>query len=248
MSQWLQVGVKGRAMWPTKELELQFGGINLFLKPASEKTEQSIHVNLDNISEEEALTIINRFLSVISWCDGQSLENLYGWSGNPCPVPVPREVRMVGSSYIFPFGREIEPSKTAQLALALYREAKTVNSVPFQFLGYFKILNIFWNDKYTKQAGQCRNELIEGIRSSLTHVTDSRALKRISELAATNPDIAEYLYKSGRCAVAHAYSKPLVDPDEIVDIRRLSSDMVIIQEIAENLMKTELGLSRSIIK
>ncbi len=244
MGGWLQIGVRGGAIWPTNEVEVQFGGHTLLLKPATNDTEQSVHLNLVDITHEDGLTLINRFLSVLSWCDDQGLENLFGWSGNPCPVAVPRQPRMTGSSVAFPFGRVLDTSDDAQLALAIYREARSINSVPYAFLGYFKILNIFWVDRWRNRT----NELVDGIRTTLPLIGDQRALNRISQLSPIHQDVPTYLYESGRCAVAHANTNSLVDPDNINDVHRLSADMPIIKAIAEHLMKQRLNLSRSIIK
>lgn len=237
MDAWLTVGIIGTAIWPTKETTVQFGGRTLVLKPATRDTEQSINVNLHGISTVDALTLINRFLSVLSWCDDQPLENRYGWSGNPRPGTVPRESRASGSSIGFPFYRDVEPDRKARLALALFREGRTVNSTPFAFLSYFKILNIFWKD---------RNELTEGIRNTLPKLKDDLALRRLKVLQASEPHTPRYLYESGRCAIAHAYSDPIVDPDDVSDLRRLSEDIHIIKAIAEHLIRAELKVSRLI--
>lgn len=243
MDNWLNIGIKGSACWPTKETKINFGGHELILKPATKETEQSVHINLHGITDVDAMTLINRFLSILSWCDEQGMENREGWSGSAIPVAVPKDIRVVGSSIAFPFYREIEKEPKARLAFALYREAITINSIPFSFLSYFKILNIFWKDRY--QEG--KNEMIEGIRKALPHIEDDLARERINELEKREEDVPEYLYKSGRCAVAHAYSKPIVDPDDTKDLQRLSQDIWIIKAIAEFLIKTELKASRSIM-
>ncbi len=247
MTGWLHVGVKGSAIWPTEETTVEFGGHKLVLKPATRETEQSIHINLQGISNVDALTLINRFLSVLSWCDDQPMENRYGWSGNPVPVAVPRESRVVGSSIVFPFYRRLEPDAKARLALALFREARMVNSTPFGFLSYFKILNIFWKDGWATINGQRQNPMIEGIRATLPKLKDALAVSRLHTLDTTEPDVPKYLYESGRCAIAHAYADPIVDPDDVSDLRRLSEDLYIVKEIAEHLMEAELKLSRSIM-
>jgi hypothetical protein len=246
MERWLNVGVKGSATWPTEETTVEFGGHKLLLKPATGDTEQSIHINLNLSgipSDVYAMTLINRFLSVLSWCDDQPMENLYGWSGNPVAVPVPRQVRTVGSSIAFPFYRDLESDRKTLLALALFREGRTVNSVPFEFLSYFKILNIFWKDKWSKG----KNEMIDGIRARLPALTDDLAVSRLRDLRNREPDIAKYLYESGRCAIAHAYADPIVDPDDLSDIHRLSKDLNIVKAIAEHLIVNELKVSRSIL-
>lgn len=130
-----------------------------------------------------------------------------------------------------------------RLALALYREALTVNSVPFSFLSYFKVLNIFWKDRRKKGS----NELIEGIRMMLPKLNDNQAIERIKQLAVSQSDIPEYLYQAGRCAIAHAYAVPLIDPDDVADLRRLSQDIWVIKSIAENLIESNLNVSRSIL-
>lgn len=247
MDCWLNVGVRGSAIWPTAEAVVEFGGHKLVLKPATRDTEQSVHINLRGISDVDALTLINRFLSVLSWCDDQPMENRYGWSGNPVPMAVPRESRQLGSGIAFPFYRTLEFNPKVRLALALFREGRTVNSGPFEFLSYFKILNIFWKDKWFTVNEQRQNPVIEGIRSTLSVVKDDLALKRLKALSDSKADIPTYLYESGRCAIAHAYSDPIVDPDDVSDLRRLSQDVYIVKAIAEHLVETELGVSRSII-
>lgn len=95
------------------------------------------------------MTLINRFLSALGWkCDEPAI-NHYGWSGNPKPVPVPRYKIPYGYSPSEVFPNEVYEitDKKAKLAVALYREARSLDNVPFQFLSYFKILNIFWSDK-----------------------------------------------------------------------------------------------------
>jgi hypothetical protein len=240
MIRWLNVGIRGSADWPEQETKIHFGGHELTLRPATKDTEQSVHIALDGISEVEALTLINRFLSILAWCDDQGMENLYGWSGNPLPVSVPREPRAIGSSIAFPFYRDMEEDPKVRLALALYREARTINSVPFEFLSYFKILNIFWRDKFNKGM----NEIVEGLRDILPKISDTEACERIEKLSERESDVATYLYQSGRCAIAHTYSDPIVDPDDVSDLRRLSQDMWVIKAVAEFLIENELRVSR----
>ena len=245
MDKWINVQIKGEAAWPEKETKIKFGEHELLLKPLTKTTEASVHINLKGITEIEALTLINRFLSILSWCDDVPMENLYGWSGSPKPVAIPRDTSRTCGSCIggYPFYRELEQDSKVRLALALYREALTVNSVPFSFLSYFKILNIFWKDRYEKGS----NELIEGIRGMLSKLNDNEAVDRIKQLTRSQSDIPNYLYESGRCAIAHAYSVPLVDPDDVADLRRLSQDIWVIKAIAEELIESELKVSRDIL-
>jgi len=246
MGNWLNIGVEGYATWPTEETKIMFGGHELVLRPATRDTEQSIHINIIGISDVEALTLANRFLSILTWCDGTGMKNLYGWFGNPVPVSVPRRTRTVGSSFMFPFSRELETDPKVVLALALYREGRSIDNIPFEFLSYFKILNIFWKDKFESVNGVRLNPLIEGIKQIIPKIEDEGAIKRISELTANGEEPAQYLYQSGRCAIAHAHSSPIVDPDDLSDLRRLSEDMYIVRSIAEYLIEEELGVRRTL--
>lgn len=251
MDKWLNLPVTGGGSWPTKETNVSFGGHDLILLPATKDTEQSIHINLartqtaNGITIESGMTLINRFLSLLSWCDDQPMELHSGWAGSLQPTPMPRLARSCGSSISFPFGRKLEADPKVQLALALYREARSINSVPYAFLGYFKILNIFWNDKRDPKTKL--NPLVEGIKDSLSVIRDQLALERLRVLKSEHQDVPFYLYQSGRCAVAHAFSYPIADPDNLETNHRLSRDLPIIKGIAEHKMITDLKMSRSII-
>ena len=130
----------------------------------------------------------------------------------------------------------------AKLAVALYREGRGLDSIPFRFLSYFKILNIFWKDKYKNG----KNPLVEGLRASLPHLIDKNCIKRIKEIQQNEGNPAEYLYESGRCAVAHAHSDPIVDPDDVTDLRRLSEDLWLMQNLTAFLIEREYGIKQSI--
>ncbi len=154
----------------------------------------------------------------------------------------------MGSSIAFPSYLNPVTGQKAELALALFREGRTVNSIPFAFLSYFKILNIFWNDKQVTVNGQKQNPIVEGIRATLPKIKkDESLLRRLSALRATKPDVPIYLYNSRRCAIAHAHAYPIVDPDDISDIRRLSEDLHIVKAIAEYLIEEELKVPRWIM-
>ena len=93
--------------------------------------------------------------------------------------------------------------------------------------------------------GQRQNHMIEGIRATLPKLKGELAVSRPRTLRTTEPDIPKYLYESGRCAIAHAYADPIVDPDDVSDLRRLSEDLQIVKEIAEHLIEVELRVSKS---
>lgn len=121
----------------------------------------------------------------------------------------------------------------ALLALALYREALNVNSVPYKFLGFYKILNI----------GKKGPAQIDWINQTIDHLLDSEASSRIITLKTNEPDVGKYLYASGRCSVAHAYDEhQSVNPDDPIELKRLSEDLPVIKALAEYFIEHELGI------
>jgi hypothetical protein len=236
MSDWLSLPVVGTAYWPREEMKVSVQHQEVILKPETPETEKSIHVELRGIDASDAFTLASRFLSVLSWCSGQPLENLDGFVWRR-PEPVRKQSRPVGESIDITSFRDIPRDPRGRKALALYREAQTVNSIPFSFLSYFKILNIFWPD----------NQIVDGLRNLLPLLNDDETQDRIKELATKTEDVAQYLYSSGRCAVAHAYAEPIVDPDDVTHTRRLSEDIWIIRAAAEYLIENKLHISREII-
>ena len=91
-----------------------------------------------------------------------------------------------------------------------------------------------------------KNELIEGLRTSLPNLTENDCVKRIQEIKAKEGDPADYLYISGRCAVAHAFADPIVDPDDVTDLRRLSEDIWLMRNLTAYLIEREFGIEQSI--
>src|SRR3546814_10413024 len=73
---------------------------------------------------EEARTVINRFLSLMTWCDDQYAIAQDGWSGNPVPVAVPKRNLAFTTTYHWVFNRDIPVSEDVLRALALYREGR----------------------------------------------------------------------------------------------------------------------------
>jgi hypothetical protein len=70
--------------------------------------------------------------------------------------------------------------------------------------------------------------------------------RRLTELNHSGiTDIGEYLYASGRCAIAHAGTSPTVDPENPEDIERLSKDFPVIRAMAAHVIEKELEVKSS---
>jgi Methylamine utilization protein MauJ len=130
---------------------VRFGRYQLVLMPKTNDHTQSVHVDLraNGLTDREALTIVNRFLSILTWCGDQFAVVQGGWSGNPVPVAVPRRNLAFATSPDWLFDRQIPPSDETGRALALYREGRNAEEtalVSYAVLSYFKIIEIRYPD------------------------------------------------------------------------------------------------------
>jgi hypothetical protein len=118
-------------------------------------------------------------------------------------------------------------------ALAFWREGKRLDEVhdSYAFLSFYKVIESQFSDGKTKA---------EWITVNIEKVAD-RAAKRVAELRAAGIDVSRHLFDSGRCAVAHASLEgEIVDPDIPADRKRLSADLVIMEELARIYIRDEL--------
>lgn len=159
------------------------------------------------------MELINRFLSALVWKNGISIRKNFGVGGAKRLMPMASGVRIHGGMQVSPeHALPTEPMRTEQkvLALALYKEAKSANSVFNKFLNYYKILELAFPRWRDAEVWICKTVpgLVEG-KEWLAQVPG-------------NP--AEYLRDSCRHAVAHARRRQILNPDSFHDNRRLERD------------------------
>jgi len=106
-SRFLNVGVDNQVTWPKEEKLVKFDRYHLALIPKTRDNVQSVNMDLtaNGLDDREAMTVINRFLSVMSWCDDNFAIAQHGWSGNPVPVPVSKRDLAFTTAYDYIFDR-----------------------------------------------------------------------------------------------------------------------------------------------
>lgn len=234
MKQWLGIAVESFVAWPTVDTTVKFQGHKITLRPATGTTSASVEIEFEPpMTLDEASSLLRRFMSSLAWVEGASIRETFQISGGRRVGLGKSQSAMIRNpnfkaDYL---PESIDPK--AQLALALYREALGLNSASYQFLGFFKVINII------NPSGK---EQCDWIKKTLPNITEHRAKQRIQELQSETNDVANYLYESGRCAVAHAYNNPIVDPDKIEDHQRLNFDLPLIKALAEYLIEHEIGV------
>jgi hypothetical protein len=180
----------------------------------------------------DADKLIFELLSALAWVkQAEAATTFANWCTAPLNVGK-SPVGMIGGGHFDYLPNPADPK--AKLALALYREGLSVNLAPYKFLGFFKVINILRNKG---------NDQKQWIRTNLQYVTDRDALARIGAIQTSEPDVADYLYVSGRCAVAHAFDQSnVVNPDDPADLIRLSEDLPVIRELARVAIEREFAI------
>ena len=126
-------------------------GLRTASEPETEDLLPSVAVPFEPpVTWEEAARVANRFLSAFAWMHGDTArveEAMTGGGGFPTPIGKSpwhaKAVRFTSPSHKLQLDHLQEGTdKKSWLGLAFYREALNLNSDPYRFLAFSKILNI----------------------------------------------------------------------------------------------------------
>ncbi|MBA2127177.1 hypothetical protein DLM45_13235 [Hyphomicrobium methylovorum] len=242
-SHFLNIGVDNQVTWPREEMLVNFDRYKFVLMPKTKEHVQSIHVDLhaNKLSMEEAMTVINRFLSLLTWCDDQFAIAQDGWSGNPVPVAVPKRNLAFTTTHYWVFDRDIPASEEAQRALALYREARNAEQnfmISYAVLSYFKVLEVRYPEGKDIRPWVART-------FPLIRAEEDESNLRPFLAACGSETVEDYLWKACRVAVAHVREKHPSDPDIAEELTRLHHAADIMRLFARYFIRHELGVSDS---
>lgn len=72
-SRFLNMGVDTQVTWQKEETLISFDRYHLVLMPKTKDNTQSVHIDLvaHRLTDEAGMTVINRFLSLLTWCEDQ---------------------------------------------------------------------------------------------------------------------------------------------------------------------------------
>jgi len=234
--------VDTQVTWPKQDTLVRFDRYQLVLMPRTKDHSQSVHVDLrtNGLIDREALTIVNRFLSVLTWCDDQFGIVQGGWSGNPVPVAVPRRNLAFATSPEWLFNRQIPSSDDTRRALALYREGRNAEEtalVSYAVLSYFKIIELKYADGPKAKRWIAKSLPVLGASSH----DDPGLMQFFADCGSEAPQ--DYIYTACRVAVAHASVKRPSDADDVAEIERLHSASYVLRLLARLMISQELGVS-----
>lgn len=259
MKRWLNVGVESGIGWPREPKVVQWDGRSIHLLPGGEKllhglvTVSTVSVafedrgayidpSLEDAAGEprcagmtEAHRVIKRFLSMLAWSEGCPVIEGQVDNGPRHAATNHRPSIGGGTEHIFEYYSDCLPvpaTDDSRFALAFYRDGLSAGIVPYQFLSFIKVLNLRLRDK----------DQIAWINAHVDDIVEPYARHRIDTLRDEGKNIAEYLYVSGRCAIAHAIGEPRVDPDDPDALFRLHEDLPLIRALAARFIALELGV------
>jgi hypothetical protein len=243
-SKFLNLGVDNQVTWPREETVIAFEGYRFVLLPKTGQDTTSIHIDLvgQKINPERAITLINRLLSLMTWCDDQFAILQEGWSGNPVPVPVKKRDLAFTTSNVWLFDRKIPASPEAQKALAIYREGRNAEQnylISYAVLSYYKIVELRHKGK-----SEARSWFDKTYATLKTDLRLADEIKRFETARGTERP-GDYLYRACRVAVAHANKPFSSDPDDPGEAKRLHIAAHILRALARRFIREELGVSES---
>ena len=223
--------------WPVRVQKIVYLRQEFWIIPITNDAYPAIAVRSSGASDNELRERILRFLSVLSWIEnsGASLIS-FGGGGHLYPYLRPKGgglgVREKFDLRYFP--KVTDPE--ARLALALMREARSLKHIAYSFLTFWRALEV--------AVG--KNKIQTWAAGAISRLTDHRAKEAIGKIQEGGvKDISKHLYVSGRCAVAHAVSNPIIDPDQPEDSWRLASERPLVEALAVLAVEENLGVKTS---
>jgi len=233
---WIRLNIEPNIMWPVRPQSLIFAGHEVWIIPITTDDHPGVAMRQpEGMQREDAEGLLLRLLSVIAWRENAGIAVAYRTGGD---LP-----RMMGlnkkSGFVirdaFDFTDVICPDEEEpRIALALMREARSLTGSAYAFLSYWRILEI----TFPKSA-----ERIPWMQAKFANL-DGHGVKEAFDAirAAGIADVGRHLFDSGRCAIAHAQARPIINPDNPRDTRRLMDELPIVRELAVLAIEERFGI------
>ena len=235
---WVVANIRQLVGWPEKKVVVYFRNVPILFIPEEDDRYPAVAIRCKNgVSRDKAREMINHFLSSLVWSEGKVVKvELWGGGSRPNAYGKSRDCKMLSKPFRIMYLPDTSDIK-ARLALAFYREALSLDHSAYSFLSFYKIINIkFKNGPKQKKW----------IGNNLKKVDYYDGKERIGSLRKDiGPDdkIADYLYHSCRCAIAHADIKQkIVNPEDYEDMLRLRLDLPLVRGLSEILIEDEFGI------
>lgn len=237
--EWIVANIQTDSSWPVNAQKVMYRGEAFWILPVMKGFYPAVAMKIPKGKGRlECEKLVMRFVSNLSWVEDRGFI-VEGLGGGSLPAPMGRDKER-GFSICEEFDLSYFPepaSDRALLALALMREGRGLNHPAYAFLSFFRVFEVAFPD------GKAREKWLS---ANVGSVRGHRVPEALAELKAKGvSDIGAHLYESGRCAIAHANRKPIVDPDDPSDMRRMQSELPIMRALAQKAIEEELGVESS---
>jgi hypothetical protein len=213
------------AIGDEQEIYFKFEGRTFHWINGTPETKPLISVGVKDLNgHREEDECLNRLLSALVWQHRQPVVKEGGVGGARRAIPLTWAPRsnfrmLVDPRYLL--AQEGPNSPDRWLALALYKEGVNAGSVFYRFLNFWKIIELALKDKQKRW---------DWINQEMPKLGLER--ERVAKILAQAPNVAEYLDYSGRCAIAHVFHSPIINPDDHSDYVRISQDVRFVEALA----------------
>lgn len=241
---WLNLPVIGFGEWPEHEQSVWIDSKKFTLCPLKREIQASIHIDLQNekILMRDAITLVNSFLSHLSWCSGQAYWTNSGFSGGVVKsANFEREQRMLFSGCLmgFPDYFELSSEPIVRNALAFYRHGKIAGrySLADACLSYYKILEIVKKIDGWQKLDHFINQELDYI-SSMNRTSMDFIEKKSQEMGMS---VSKYLFKEIRNQAAHYFEDSAVNLDDECENEIFKYAVDPMHDLAHSLIRDKLN-------
>jgi hypothetical protein len=232
---WLTAAVHTSIAWPEKDVMVQYDGDDYFLRGLKQENNvlgtPCISMRSSAAETNTTLNKLYRFSSILGWFM-HGYVDVVGHITSSHPV-----LYTSGSPYFTsnmaggPHGfncnyMPLINNDSTRRALAFWREGLRLHNIhqSYSFLSFYKVIESQFEKSSTKS---------DWINQAIPELIDDAGI-RVKELLAQSADVGNHIYKSGRCAIAHAsFDDEEGDPDIPEDRIRISKDLVVIRALAQ---------------
>jgi Methylamine utilization protein MauJ len=237
---WIVANIQTDCYWPVTSQKVRWRGVDIWIVPITKGFYPAVAMMVPRGKHRaECEELLMRFLSILSWVKERGFM-VEEFSGSNVPRPMGRRDEERGFSICEEFALNYFPEvtdKKALLALGLMREGRALNHVGYAFLSFYRVLEV---------AFSTDSQRIAWISAALANLTGYGVKEALDAIKAQGvADIGRHLFRSGRCAMAHANRKPIVDPDKPADLRRLRAELPIVRALAAKAIEDRLGVESS---
>jgi hypothetical protein len=236
IGQWVCLNIEPTFPWPVRPQSVEFGGQILWIIPITQEDHPGVAIRRPlDMTQEDAESLLYRFLSVVAWREDAGIIVAHRTGGSrPQMMGLNRKIGFAIRD-AFDFTDLISPDEEGpRIALALMREARSLNHYGYAFLSYWRVLELAF------PKSRARVEWMEETLSTL----DGQGVREARESIASQgvENICTHLFESGRCAIAHATGKPVINPDDPRDALRLYRELPLVREMAVRAVEERFGI------